>query len=83
MKLGIYLNPNGIGPLVLVSFIMIPTLIAEKLYGPLKLRGTIETDDHAKGFTWPLLLGQMDDTDYTTVQRLGAGDLILAAMAKA
>lgn len=81
MQVGIYLNPNTTGPLVLVLLIMIPSIIAEKLHGPLKYHGSVETDNGAVGIDWQLLLAKILDETYTTVARLGVGELILADIA--
>ena len=83
MKLGIYLNLNGTGPLVLVAFCTVPALVAEHLYGPLTLRGAVETDDPTAGVDWPLLVAQILDTSYTTVERKGVGRFVLSAITEA
>jgi hypothetical protein len=82
MELGVYLNPhNPSGPLVLVELFMLPSIVVERLHGPLKFRGSVEANQAPTELDWQLLVDQVVDAQYTTVTRSGVGELILAAIA--
>jgi hypothetical protein len=48
-------------------------MAAEHLHGPLVFQGAVDTDDPAEGVDWPMLLAQVFDDTYSTVECQGVG----------
>ena len=80
MKLGVYSRPDGSGPLVLAALCMRPTIEAEHLYGPLQFQGVVETDQAVEGIDWVLVIAEILDASYATIERDVAGHRVISVM---
>lgn len=80
MKLGVYFRPDGSGPLVLVALCMRPTIEAEQLHGPLQFQGVVETDHEVEGIDWFVVIAEVLDASYATIERNVVGHRVISVM---
>lgn len=80
MKLGVYSLPDGSGPLVLVALCMRPSIEAEHLYGQLHFQGAVETDHDVEGIDWFVVIAEILDASYATIERNVVGHRVISVM---
>lgn len=80
MKLGVYSRPDGSGPLVLVALCMRPAMEAEHLHGPLQFQGVVETDHEVDGIDWFVVIAEILDASYATIERNVVGYRVISVL---
>lgn len=80
MKLGVYSRPDGLGPLVLVALCMRPSIEAEHRYGQLHFQGAVETDHDVDGIDWFVVIAEILDASYATIERSVMGHQVISVM---